>query len=250
MKLLILAIFCAFSCPALAEILIVADEFPAMEVVAQKLKTEEQVASRLLNQKDLPVSLKEFDAVVVYIHGALSEKAEDAFIDYANNGGKLVLLHHSISSGKRKNPHWFSFLGVSLPQGELSSGGYKWIEGVSLSIVNLNPRHFITTNRVAWPETIPYSTTNAGPARGTLPGFTLHESEVYLNHVHTEPRTLLLGVKYIDAKTGAVYMQDTSGWIKRTGKGSVIYLMPGHTKHDFETSAYGRIVVNAIIYRP
>ncbi len=119
-----------------------------------------------------------------------------------------------------------------------------------MSIVNLNPRHFITTNRVAWPETIPYSTTNANPARGTLPGFTLHESEVYLNHVHTEPRTLLLGVKYIDAKTGAVYMQDTSGWIKRTGKGSVIYLMPGHTKHDFETSAYGRIVVNAIIYRP
>jgi hypothetical protein len=108
---------------ASAEVLIVADEFPAMQVVAEKLKTEEQITSKVM---------------VVYIHGPLLEKAEDAFIDYARNGGKLVLLHHSISSGKRKNSHWFSFLGVSLPQGDLEAGGYKWIEGVSFSLVNLS----------------------------------------------------------------------------------------------------------------
>ena len=83
-----------------------------------------------------------------------------------------------------------------------------------------------------------------------LPGVTLHETEVYLNHVHTGPHTLLMGLKFTDPKSGTVYMQETSGWIKPAGKGCVIYLMPGHTKHDFETATYGRIVLNAIIFKP
>ena len=251
MKLLVLILFAVWSSSQLiaGDVLIVADEFPAMEVVSGKLKGEENVSSRLIDQKDLPDSLKDFDAVVVYIHGGLSEKAENAFIDYAKNGGKLVLLHHSISSGKRKNAHWFSFLGVSLPEGDLSKGGYKWIEGVSLSLVNLNASHFIMTNRVEWPERIAFSTNSSSSAKD-LPGFTLHESEVYLNHVHTEPRTILMGLKYTDAKTGETYVQYTSGWIKPAGKGWVIYLMPGHTRHDFENATYGRIVANAIIYKP
>ena len=39
---------------------------------------------------------------------------------------------NSISSGKRKNARWFPFLEVSLPEGDLNQGGYKWIEGVTL----------------------------------------------------------------------------------------------------------------------
>src|SRR4051812_22246108 len=98
-----------------AGVLIVADEFPAMEVVASRLKSEEHIESTLVPQKELPATLAPYEAVVVYIHGPLSETAENAFIDYTQAGGKLVLLHHSISSGKRKNTHWFKFLGVSLP---------------------------------------------------------------------------------------------------------------------------------------
>ena len=33
----------------------------------------------------------------------MGEPAEKTFIQYAESGGKLVLLHHSISSGKRPN---------------------------------------------------------------------------------------------------------------------------------------------------
>ena len=36
------------------------------------------------------------------------------------------------------------------------------------------------------------------------------------------------------------------GWLRPAGKGWVIYLMPGHTVHDFENPIYGRIVLNAI----
>jgi trehalose utilization protein len=231
------------------EVLIVADEFPAMEVVAAKLKSDSGIASRIIKQSEMPTDLTKFESVIVYIHGALSEPAENAFIDYATSGGRLVLLHHSISSGKRKNAHWFSFLGVSLPEGSVTNGGYKWIEGVSFSLVNLNPHHFIMTNHVNWPEQIAWSTNSVG-VRTNLPGFTLHETEVYLNHAHTEPRTLLMGLKFDDPTTHRTYMQSTAGWVKNAGKGWVVYLMPGHTKHDFETAQYGQIVANAITWRP
>jgi hypothetical protein len=231
----------------MADILFVADEFPAMQLVADKLKSTEKINSKVVAQKDLPESLSSFEAVVIYIHRELSEKAELAFIDYTTNGGNLVLLHHSISSGKRKNAHWFSFLGVSLPEGNLDDGGYKWIEKINWDLVNLNPTHFIMTNKVTYPMNISYGSTNV-PER-SLPGFRLERTEVYLNHVHTEPRTLLLGFKYTDSKSGKTYMQDRAGWIKFAGKGQIIYLMPGHTVGDFENAAYERIVLNAIIYK-
>lgn len=237
-------------CPlAFGDILIVADEFPAMEVLAENLKTEEHINSKLISQKELPENLATFEAVVVYIHKDLSENAENAFIAYALGGGKLVLLHHSVSSGKRKNAHWFSFLGVSLPEGDVAHGGYKWIEGVSLDLVNLNPNHFIMTNKVTYPEHVAYLGPNPSLPHGSLPGFKLNESEVYLNHVLDGNRTLLMGLKFTDEKSGTAYMQAHAGWIKSAGKGTVIYLMPGHTKRDFENPTYSRIVLNAFIYK-
>ena len=235
---------------ALAEVLIVADEMPVMQSLAASLKAEEHVTSQLASQNELPGSLTSFDAVIVYIHRALSEKAEDAFIAYTKAGGKLVVLHHSISSGKRKNAHWFPFLGVSLPEGDVSIGGYKWIEGVTWDLVNLKPKHFIMTNRVSFPAHIAYASTNAVSSNGSLPGFTLNNSEVYLNHVHTEPHTLLMGLKYTDAPAGKTYMQDRAGWVKPAGKGWIVYLMPGHRQSDFDNAAYGRIVLNAVIWKP
>ena len=246
---LVLGIF-AVSTRALAEVLIVADEFPAMEVLAAKLKSEEHIDSKLVSQKELPESLSIFEAVAVYIHKDLSENAENAFIAYAKGGGKIVLLHHSISSGKRKNKNWFPFLGVALPEGDVSKGGYKWIEGVSLELVNLNPNHFIMTNKVNYPEHIAFATTNSSVPRGDLAAFKLNESEVYLNHVLDDSRTLLMGLKFTDEKSGTIYMQSHAGWIKSAGKGTIIYLMPGHTKHDFENPTYGRIVLNAFVYKP
>jgi hypothetical protein len=231
-----------------AEALFVADEFPAMQLVAGQLKAEEKIDSKVIAQSELPENLATFDAVVVYIHRELFEKAENAFIKYTTNGGNLVVLHHSISSGKRKNANWFPFLGVSLPEGNVDDGGYKWIEGIEWSLVNLNPAHFIMTNRVSYPEKISHVGTNGSAS--TLPAFTLKHSEVYLNHVHTESRTLLMGFKYTDTKSGKIYTQDRAGWIKPAGKGQIIYFMPGHSLSDFQDPTFGRIVLNAVIYKP
>lgn len=233
-----------------AEVLIVADEFPAMEVLAAKLKAEESIASRIVAQTNLPGDLSSYAAVIVYIHLKLNEPAEKAFIDYTAGGGKLIVLHHSISSGKRKNKYWFKFLGVDLPEGDVSKGGYKWIEGVTIDLVNLAPGHFITTNKVNYPAQIPWRNADAPAGTKALPGFTLSHSEVYLNHVLTEPRRQLLGIKFTDAKSGTVYMQDHAGWIKPSGKGWIVYLLPGHSARDFEDATYGRLVVNAVVWKP
>jgi hypothetical protein len=233
----------------LAKVLIVADEFPAMQVVAEKLKREENLESTIVSQKELPSTLTPYTAVVVYIHGALAEQAENAFIAYTKAGGKLVLLHHSISSGKRKNARWFPFLGISLPVGELAQGGYKWIEGISFELFNLQPNHFIMTNKLVYPEQISRATPDGTPSAQKLAGFRLENTEVYLNHVHTEPRTLLMGLRHVDKKSGRYYVQESAGWIKPAGQGHIIYFMPGHMKEDFENVTYGRIVLNAIIYK-
>ena len=235
---------------ALAQVLIVADEFPAMEVIAARLKSSEKIESTIISQKELPASLENYAAVIVYIHGALSEKAEHAFIEYTKAGGKLVVLHHSISSGKRKNAHWFNFLGVSLPEGDLAHGGYKWIEGVAFDLLNLQPNHFIMTNKVSYPEKLSCTNFAGVPGERQLDSFRLERTEVYLNHEHKEPRTLLMGLKYKDTSSGINYMHDRAGWLKPSGKGLIIYFMPGHTKEDFDNVIYGRIVVNAVVYKP
>jgi hypothetical protein len=239
---------------AQSEVLIVADEIPAMQGVAAHLKTEEGIDSRIVKQTEMPSNLAGYQAVIVYIHLKLDEPAEKAFIAYAQGGGKLIVLHHSISSGKRKNKEWFAFLGITLPEGDVSQGGYKWIEPVTLDFVNLAPDHFITTHKVKYPARIAYKSSETTAKTPTLPGFTLKDSEVYINHEFTAPskatRQILLGFKYADAATGKVYMQDRAGWIRPAGKGWIIYLLPGHSASDFQDPTYARIVCNAIIYRP
>ena len=185
-----------------------------------------------------------------HLAGGLRGAVGDYAAGTPSDGGKLIVLHHSISSGKRKNAQWFKFLGVALPEGDVNQGGYKWIEPVTLDLVKLAPDHFITTNQVSYPTRIGWRAGGAGEGETFLPGFTLHESEVYLNHVLTEPRTQLLGFRYTDAKSGQVWRQPHAGWLKRVDRGWIVYLLPGHSLKDFEQPAYARIVLNAVIWKP
>lgn len=215
-----------------------------MEILAKRLKADDGKECKLVAQSDLPAKLDAFEAVVVYIHGRLAEPAERACVAYANNGGRLVLLHHSISSGKRQNREWFPLLGVELRQGSPEEGGYKWIEDVTVEWVSL-AKHYIMTNRIAYSESAAYRSTPESELE-QRPSFTLKETEVYLNHRFTGPRTILMGLKFKDASTGKTWLQDTAGWYRPAGKGWVLYFMPGHTAKDFENPIYGRIVANAI----
>lgn len=232
-----------------AEVLIVADEFPAMHFLADKLKSEEHLSTLVVAQDNLPTELKPFRAVLVYIHGELKAPTEESLIRYTRAGGRLVLLHHSISSGKRKNRDWFPFLGIDLPTGDVDSGGYNWIEPATLDLVNLAPDHFITTHEVNYPTRVAFRLPDEANPPADRPAFTLSESEVYLNHTFTRPRTVLLGFRFVDHQNaGTVYQQNTAGWIMAAGQGQVVYLKAGHSQRDFEHPTYLRIVLNAVLF--
>lgn len=230
------------------EILMVADEFPAMEILAKALKEQEGLSSKIIAQSDLPQSLAEYQAVVVYIHKDLNPGPEEAFIQYAKNGGKLIVLHHSISSGKRKNKDWFSFLGLELPKVDEKAPAYKYIDDMNMNVVNLAPKHFITTHQVNYPEKIDYQREGT-PKFKSLPGFNFPKTEVYLNHNLLTPRTILLGFKFTDPE-GKAWMQDRSAWCMKAGKGWVFYSQAGHYAQDFADPTYARILANAVIFKP
>jgi len=244
--LLPLLLFCVPVSAAGKGVLIVADEFPAMQVLAAQLKAQEAIESTIVKQTEIPEDLSPFRALIVYIHRDITPAAEKRFIDYTTAGGRLILLHHSISSGKRKNKDWFPFLNIELPNKDFADGGYKWIDPVDMDIVNLAPKEFITTHKVNYERPIAYPI-SGGNASVELPGFHLEHTEVYLNHVYTGPRTSLLGLKYTDKTTGQTYMQPTAGWYRPGGKGWVVYLMAGHSEREFQHPTYIRIVLNSVI---
>jgi hypothetical protein len=239
MKLLLLILGMITLASAAPPVLIVADEFPAMEVLAARLKSGEGIESKIVKQTEMPADLAAFRSVIVYIHQDLREQAEKRFIEYANGGGRLILLHHSISSGKRKNQYWTPFVGVVLPWGEFADGGYRWIDPVTLEIANLAPGDYITSHKIQYDAKVAWK-------KGECPGFTLANTEVYLNHNFTAPRKILLGLKYADAQSGKTYLQDTAGWVKRAGKGWLVYFMAGHSVAEFQHPIYSQMVLNAV----
>jgi hypothetical protein len=246
-KLLLIAL-AALPLAAAGKVLIVADEFPAMEVLAAKLKAGAGVESEIVAQTAMPADLSRRPAVIVYIHRKLGEPAELAFIDYARGGGRLILLHHSISSGKRPNKHWFDFLGIHLPTGDFAAGGYKYYEGIEMEMVNLAPGDHVTTKAMVYDRDIAYKPSDGG-REGNYRGFRLEDTEVYLNHVFTTPKQVLFGLKFHDARTGKLFMQDRAAWRQPAGKGWVFYFMAGHGVKDFENVSYSQAVVNAFTWR-
>lgn len=245
--LLLLSIL--FACHRLLpaqDVLIVADEFHAMQVLASQIESDTGLKSTIMGQTEIPGSLNGYRAVIVYLHGELQAEPEQRFIQYPNGGGNLILLHHGISSRKRENKDWLNFLKIEPPNRPLAEGGYAYFAPVSFQAVELAPSDALMKG-VNFDDSVAYS--SSGVTEKKLPGTTFKETEVYLDHLLKGERRILLGVKYTYAKTGRVYMQDTAGWLLDTGKGDVFYFMMGHRVEDFENEAFRRLLDNAVEYR-
>ena len=232
-----------FGLPAIAatDVLMVADEIPAMEVLAKQLKTRIGATSEITTQDKMPADLSVYPVVMIYIHKSIGEPAEKAFIAYTKNGGKLFLLHHSISSGKRQNKEWFPFLDISLPSQPYAEGGYKYFDPADFDVVNLARGNYITSHDVKFPDKVMFDGKET-------PGFAVKDTEVYLNHVFSGPRTMLLGIKYTDKTTGKVYEQPTAAWYRPGGRGMVFYFMVGHKPSDYDNPVYAQILANAVTF--
>jgi len=232
-------------------VLIVADEWPQMDVLAQYLEAEGGYAVEKAEQDQLPDDLGPYHAVFQFIHGPFKDGPAGALMDYAAGGGRLVVLHHGVSSAKRATQGWLEFLGITLDRDKDAEHRYVWIEGVDLTLVNLNPRHYITTHHVAYDKTVEYRPSDQPSPSVSLPALDLDQTEVYLNHQFTDARekTVLLGFRYEERKSGEVHMQDRAGWFKAAGKGLVFYFQPGHAVSDFEKAGFCQILLNCLTWR-
>ncbi len=240
------------------KILIVHDELPQMEILEKFLREEGGLDVTVVEQSALPEDWSAYRAAIAYIHRVLEVPAEKAFIAFTENGGRFIALHHSISSKKADNEFYFDFLGIQLDNPKaaknpvMPGGGYGWREEVTLTLVNLNPAHYITSHNVTWGDEIPYSPSDQPSVEALYPSISLHETEVYLNHKFTDGRekTVLWGIKFFDDRNGQLFMQDRGAWLKKYGKGEVIYLMPGHAATDFENDNFAQMILNAITWEP
>lgn len=245
--------------PASAQqVLIVMDEHEQMEVLAAYLKDRGGIQTTIVDQQSAPEDWSRYDAVIGYVHGRLQETTELKLIEYTRQGGRFVCMHHMISSGKAANRYYFDFLGVRLPDTDKAreparpGGHYSWRHDIELTIVNLRPGHYITTNGVNWPERVAYRPSDTPGAEGEYPAFTLRDAEVYTNVQFSDgdEKTVLLGFKYLEDRNGALFMQDREGWLKPAGKGWIVYLQMGHSTHEFEHPAVAQIVLNAVTWKP
>jgi len=249
MRLPLIALMAAAMTLAAADrVLIVADEIPAMESLARQLRSKAGADSKIVTQAELPPSLADFDAVVIYVHKDLLEPTEKAVLEYVRSGHKAILIHHSISSGKRKNKEWFPAFAITLPTEKLDEGGYGYYSPASFELVNLAPGNPVTSKGVKYEKKTEFTANGAGTPR-TLPSFVVPDSEIFLNHRHGGPRTKLLGIKWTDPRSGKTYQQDTGGWMMSVGQGVVFYFMAGHRVEDFSIETYAQILANALKYK-
>jgi hypothetical protein len=241
-------------------VLIVQDEMPALKVLGRFLEDQGELNITIVDQAHLPQDLSPFGAVIGYIHKGLEESVEVAIIDYTKQGGRYIALHHSISSGKAQNKYYFDFLGMQLDHPKQSRNpvkpgeGYAWVEGenIVLTLVNLNPGHYITSHKVPWDKAISYRSSDGPSAEKPYPSIALPDSEVYMNHKFTDGRqkTVLCGFKFFDKRNNTLFMQDRAVWLKQYGKGDIVYLMPGHKPSDYENQSISQMILNAIQWTP
>lgn len=230
------------------KVIIVQDELPQMEVLTKFLREKGSLPVTVTEQKSFPDDLSPYQAVIVFIHKDLEKKTEKSIIDYTKGGGKLICLHHSISSKKAENRFYFDFLGMRLDKGPMETGGYKW-KASDWSLINLNPQHFVTNSGVNWDQKTAYTSSDYPSSEGWYPSIAFKkDSEVFINHKFTDGRekTVLCGIVYKDGETGKTYMQDRGAWIKKQGKGTIFYFMPGHAVSDYENTNVTQIILNAI----
>ena len=236
------------------KVLIIQDELPQIEVLAGFLREQGSLEVTVVDQETLPPDFAPFSAVIAFIHNGLKVPTEKAIIDYTLGGGRHIALHHTISSKKAENEFYFDFLGIRLDNPEEAEnpvepgGGYGWRHVPVLTLVNLNPQHYITSHKVSWGEKIAYTPSDFPSAEGMYPSIALENSEVYLNHKFTDGRekVVLMGLKYFDDRNQQLFMQDRAGWIKKAGKGDIIYLLPGHEPPDYENPNVSQMILNAV----
>ncbi len=228
-------------------ILIIADEWPQMDLLAERLVKYDNYLIRKSEQDQIESDLSGFDFIFMYVHKSLSVNTENALINYTTDGGSLIVLHHGIASSKMKNPKWLDFLGVELFPRDHKQYPWGVLSETTHTMVNLYPGHFITSNGIHYEKTITFHSEYEPIYKGAYGAFDLHHTEIFLNqHLVGDQHKVLFGFSSEDGSR----MQPTSGWYKKEGNGRVFYYQAGHSVSDFENQNYLRILFNTLQWLP
>ena len=189
------------------------------------------------------------EAVFMYIHGEFDPEIEDFLIAYAERGGRLIVLHHGMASGKMASKRWMPFLGVKIFPHDDPDYPWRVLRG-DFRLVNLSPSHYVTCHDVRYAKTVSYRPSDAPSTEQQLPAIELPDTEIFLNQVFTDGRrkTVLFGFK--TEVDGKACMQDRAGWMMPCGEGFVFYFQPGHHARDFQNRDYAQILLNAVEWAP
>lgn len=233
-------------------LLIVADERPPMDALADFLEDHGGFETHYIEQDKLSTDLADWAAVLMYIHGPMTPRTERILIDYALAGGRLVILHHGIASARLNNPDWLNLTGIDIKPRNHPTHPWRVVSNTTHTLVNLRGDHYITSHNITWPRTVEYQPSDTPSTPQTLPAIDLPRTEVFLNQHFTDARakTVLLGFRCTDPQTGKTYMQDRAGWYKTAGKGHLFYFQPGHATPDFKNKTYTQIILNALNWKP
>ena len=131
-------------------------------------------------------------------------------------------------------------------------GHYAWREGIRQTIVNIDPRQYITSHGVKWTESTVFPVPGGKSGNKSCSSFTLEDSEVYMNVPFTDgkDKAVFLGYKYLDDRNQVLHQEATAGWRKTSGKGRIVYIQMGHSAHEYQNPVVAQMVLNAIIWRP
>ena len=250
------AIFAPMNVPEY-KILILCDknERPQMEflkVFFDATASFERRECRIEDQPEKIGDLTPYNAVFMYLHAVMNEQIEERLINYAKNGGRLIVLHHGIASAKRANPNWLSMLGISIPPSEGVERPWKVLPNMDFYLVNFQPKHFVTSYGVVYDATVDYKSSESNGPDGSFPALKMQNTEIFLNQISIDgdSKQLLLGISYIHPETGKLTTLDHGAWMKSVGKGTVFYFQTGHCKSDFKNPGFRHMLLNALKWRP
>lgn len=231
------------------KLLIVADEWEPMRVLAEFLE-ERRCTVDSFEEEDLPDDLSPYAAAFMYIHRVMDARVERMLIDYAENGGRLIVLHHGLASAKVQNPDWLRFAGIHIEPRDAPRYPWRVVGHVVHTVVNLNPGHYVTSHQVDYERIVDYRSSDAPSTPGPYPAFDLPDTEIFLNQHFTDGRekSVLFGFCCVDPDSGQTLMQDRGGWLKAVGKGRLFYLQPGHSQADFRNPALCQIIHNCLTW--
>jgi hypothetical protein len=228
-------------------LLIIADEWPQMDVLEDRLNKLDYYVIKKVEQDQIDSDLSGFDFVFMYVHKTLISNTENALINFTNNGGSLIVLHHGIASAKMDNPKWLHFLGVELFPRDHEKYPWGVLSETTHTMVNLNPGHFITSKGIKYEKIISFDSEYDTVYKGKYNAFDLLSTEIFINQQFIgDQHQILFGFSNEDGSR----MQPTSGWYKQAGKGRIFYYQAGHSESDYEDPNFFRILLNTLEWTP